>query len=314
MYVLGFDGGGTKTECVLMDAEENVRGQGRSGPSNPLRVGFGGSLAALCEAGQLALRNGKISLEEVAGICAGLAGTGQPDAAQKMKRLLNEEYPGREIHVCTDLELALEATGDGPAIILVAGTGSAAVGRDAQGRIARVGGHGPLLGDEGSAYDIGKRAAMAELRECDRSSVTSPLGAKILKELALDSWHEFQTRVHAVPDEVFPRIFPVVALAADEGDPGAQELLKLAAAELGSLVKDLVDRLNLREQKFLLVKSGGAIQRSRYFDEQLSQRLKEAAPFAEFGTLRTTVAEAAARIALSRLSNERCERVKRDGT
>ncbi len=312
-YVLGFDGGGTKTECVLMDAERNVRAKGRSGPSNPLRVGFGGSLAAVCEAGQLALRNGQVSLEDVAGICAGLAGAAQPDAARKMKRLLSEEYPGRDVHVCTDLELTLEATGDGPAIVLVAGTGSAAVGRDAQGRIARVGGHGPLLGDEGSAYDIGKRAAMAALRENDRSGITSPFGAKILKEVAVSSWQEFQTRAYAVPDDVFPRIFPLVARAADEGDSGAQELLGLAAAELARLVDELVDRLNLRERKFLLVKSGGAIQRSRYFDEQLDRRLRQVAPGAEFGALVTAAAEAAARIALRRVSGEGGERVERDG-
>jgi N-acetylglucosamine kinase-like BadF-type ATPase len=312
-YVLGFDGGGTKTECVLMDAEKNVCAQGRSGPSNPLRVGFGGSLAAVCEAGLLAMRNGKISLEDVAGLCAGLAGAAQPDAARKMKRLLSEEYPGRDVHVCTDLELTLEATGDGPAIVLVAGTGSAAVGRDAHGRIASVGGHGPLLGDEGSAYDIGKRAAMAALREYDRSNVTSPFGAKMLKELGVNSWQEFQTRAHAVPDDVLPRIFPLVARAADEGEPSAQELLKLAAAELGCLVNDLVERLKLREQRFLLVKSGGAIQRSRYFDEQLNERLRAAAPHAEFGALLTTAAEAAARIALRRLSSEGSERIEPDG-
>jgi N-acetylglucosamine kinase-like BadF-type ATPase len=300
-YVLGFDGGATKTECVLMDTRNSVRAHGRSGPSNPLRVGFGGALAAVSEATRLALQNAKVPLEEVAGICAGLAGTGQEESARKMKRLLSEEYSGRVVHVCTDLELTLEATGDGPAIVLVAGTGSAAVGRDPEGRVARVGGHGPLLGDEGSAYDIGKKAAIAELREYDRSGVCSVLGAKILKELQLQNWQEFQTHVYNLPDEVFPRIFPVMAQAADEGDAKARELLQLAAAELAWLANDLVVRLNLREQEFLLVKTGGMLQRSRYFDEQLNQRLREAAPQAEFGSLAMTAAEAAARIALRML-------------
>jgi N-acetylglucosamine kinase-like BadF-type ATPase len=312
-YVLGFDGGGTKTECVLMDAERNVHATGRSGPSNPLRVGFGGALAAVCEAGQLALRSANVSLEDVAGICAGLAGTAQPDAARKMKRLLGEEYPSRDVHVCTDLELTLEATGDGPAIVLVAGTGSAAVGRGSSGPVARVGGHGPLLGDEGSAYDIGKRAAMAELRKYDRTGVTSPFGEKILKEVSVSNWQEFQARAYAVPDDVFPRIFPLVARAADEGDSAAQEQLQLAAAELARLVDELVDRLQLREIKFLLVKSGGAIQRSRYFDEQLNQRLRMAAPQAEFGALIGTAAEAAARIALRRLQRVGIEKVEPNG-
>lgn len=303
-FVLGFDGGATKTECVLMDAEGTVRAQGRSGPSNPLRVGFGGALAAVSEAARLALQNARVPLEEVAAICAGLAGTGPAESSRKMKRLLSEEYTSRAVKVCTDLELTLEATGDGPAIVLVAGTGSAAVGRDAQGRIARVGGHGPLLGDEGSAYDIGKRAAIAELREYDRSERTSALGVKILKELGVRSWEEFHTHVYAVADEVFPRIFPVVAQAADEGDKGAQEMLQMAAGELAWLANDLVDRLHLRKERFLLVKTGGMVQRSRYFDEQLNRRLREAAPQAEFGALAMTAAEAAARMALRLLKNE----------
>ncbi len=313
-YVLGFDGGATKTECVVMDAEKSVLAQGRSGPSNPLRVGYGGALAAVSEAGRLALQNAKVSLDKVAGLCAGLAGTGHAEAVGKMKRLLSEEYAGRAVYVCTDLDLTLEATGEGAAIVLVAGTGSAAVGRDAHGHIARVGGHGPLLGDEGSAYDVGRRAAMAALREYDRVEATSPFGAKILKELGLDSWQEFQTRVYAVPDEVFPRIFPVVARAADEGDTGARGLLQLAAAELALLVNDLVDRLNLRRQKFLLVKTGGMVQGSRYFDEQVNMRLRESAPLAEFGALAMTAAEAAARIALRMLPIEGSERNEHGGS
>src|SRR3974390_1965873 len=132
-YVLGFDGGATKTECVLMDLETNVRARGRSGPSNPVRLGFGGALAAVSEAGRLALQNAKVSLDEVRGLCVGLAGAGEAETARKMNRLLCEEYSGEAVQVCTDLELTLEATGDGAAIVLVAGKGSAAVGRGAQG-------------------------------------------------------------------------------------------------------------------------------------------------------------------------------------
>jgi N-acetylglucosamine kinase-like BadF-type ATPase len=250
------------------------------------------------------MQDAKVSPEDVAAMCAGLAGAAASEASRKMKRLLSEEYPGRIVAVCTDLELTLEATGDGPAIVLLAGTGSAAVGRDIHGNIARVGGHGPLLGDEGSAYDIGKRAAMAAVREYDRTGQTSVLGMKILKELRMNDWQEFQARVHAIPDEVFPRIFPVIGKVADEGDTSAQEFLQLAAAELGCLVNDLVDRLDLREQKFLLVKAGGMVQRSKYFDEQIDHRLRNAAPYAEFGALAMTPAEAAARMALNLLNEQ----------
>jgi glucosamine kinase len=306
-FVLGMDGGGTKTECVVMDEAGLVRAEGRSGPSNPMRVGFGGALAAVCEAGRIALQNAKLSANDVISVCAGLAGTAQPESQRKMKKLLAEEFPIQIVHVCTDLDLTLEATGEGRAIVLIAGTGSAAVGRDLSGQVLRVGGHGPLLGDEGSAYDIGKRAAIAALRAADRNVPDSPLAARILRELQATDWEDLQLRVYRMPDEVFPRIFPVVCAAAGEGDPEARGLLGDAAEELASLVADLSQRLQLNDDKFLLVKSGGMIGRSAYFDGLLDERLRVAAPKAEFGALVITAAQAAARLALRLLVSPKVE-------
>jgi N-acetylglucosamine kinase-like BadF-type ATPase len=284
-----------------MDEAGLVRASGRSGPSNPMRVGFGGALAAVCEAGRTALQNAKLTSGDITAMCAGLAGTAQPESQRKMKKLLSEEYPGKIVQVCTDLDLTLEATGSGLAIVLIAGTGSAAVGRDRSGQIVRVGGHGPLLGDEGSAYDVGRRASIAALREADRGRPDSPLATKILRELRVSDWEDFHLRVYSVPDEVFPRIFPVVTAAADEGSSAARALLQDAAAELALLVADLTERLQLKSEKFLLVKSGGMVGRSDYFDHLLDQRLRMAAPHAEFGSLVVTAAEAAARLAVKLL-------------
>lgn len=297
-YVLGFDGGGTKTECVLMDEAGIVQAQGRSGPSNPMRVGFGGALAAVCEAGRTAIQNAKVSTADISVICAGLAGAAQPESQRRLKKLLGEEFPTQVVHVCTDMDLKLEATGEGRAIVLNVGTGTFAVGRDANGQVLRVGGHGPLLGDEGSAYDIGRRAMIAALRASDRGSKDSPLAARILHDLHASDWEELQLRVYRVPDEVFPRIFPVVTAAADEGDGEARALLEDGAGELACLVADLMERLKLHDEKFLLVKSGGMAGRSLYFDKVLDERLRMVAPKAEFGALVITAAEAAARLAL----------------
>jgi glucosamine kinase len=297
-FVLGLDGGGTKTECVLMDEAGLVRAEGRSGPSNPMRVGFGGALAAVCEAGRTAMQNAKLSPSDISVVCAGLAGAAQPDSQRKMKKLLREEFPTQVVQVCTDVDLKLEATGEGRAIVLNVGTGTFAVGRDFNGQVVRVGGHGPLLGDEGSAYDIGRRAMIAALRAADRGSKDSPLAARILHDLRAADWEELQLRVYRVPDEVFPRIFPVVTAAADEGDPEARMLLQDAAVELAGLVTDLMEQLQLNEEKFLLVKSGGMVGRSAYFDALLDERLRLAAPKAEFGALVVTAAQAAARLAL----------------
>jgi len=297
-FVIGFDGGGTKTECALMDEQGRVCTIARSGPSNPMRVGFGGALAAVSEAGRLAMQDAKLALGDVVAICAGLAGAAQPESKEKMRALLAEEYPGKLLRVCTDQDLTLEAVGGGPAVVLHAGTGSFAVGRSKDGPILRVGGHGPLLGDEGSAYDIGRRALIAALRVADRGGEDSPLAKQALKELRIGDWEDLHLRVYSAPDEVFPRIFPIVASAADAGDSEAQAILERAAADLAALVADLMERLDLQRQKFVLVKSGGTVGRSECFDRLLDDRLKLVAPQAEFSELVMSNAEAAARLAL----------------
>jgi len=300
-FVLGLDGGGTKTECVLMDEVGLVRAEGRSGPSNPMRVGFGGALASVCEAARNAIQNGKLAPNDVSVMCAGLAGAAQPESQRKMKKLLSEEFPHILVNVCTDLDLTLEATGEGRAIVLNAGTGTFAVGRDLHGQVIRVGGHGPLLGDEGSAYDVGRRATNAAMRAADRGMPDSPLAARILGDLRATDWDDLQLRIYRAPDEVFPRIFPIVASVAEEGDREARTLLQDTAAELAGLVADLQDRLQLNQEKFLLVKTGGMLGRSKYFDNLLDEHLRVAAPKAQFGELVVTPAQAAARLALREL-------------
>ncbi len=301
---LGFDGGGTKTHCVLIDAQGHILAESRSGPSNPMRVGFGGAMASVCDGARLALQTAGVSIDDLAAICAGNAGTGQPEASERMKTLLSQEFPRALVRICTDLELTLEAAGDGPVVVLLAGTGSAAVGRDGAGQVVRIGGHGPLVSDEGSAYDVGRRAVMTAMRAFEKKQQDSPLGDRILGELDFASWQELQARAVAAPDDVFPRVFPIVAAAAETGDLAARQLLQLAAADLASLVHDLVERLQLRDQTFLLVKSGGMLCRSAYFDQLIDQRLREAAPNAQFGALAITPGEAAARIALRLLSRQ----------
>ena len=300
-YVLGFDGGGTKTECVLMDESRRVVTSSRGGPSNPMRVGFGGALAAVCEAARMAIAAAKISDNAVASLCAGLAGTAYPESGRKMRALLEEEFPGKLVRVCTDMELTLRAIGEGAALVLIAGTGSAAIGRDAGGHTARVGGHGYLLGDEGSAYHAGQRAVREALRHFERTGSDISIGKKILSEIGAPSWADLQSRVYAAPDEVFPRLFPIVLQAAESGDETARSLLDDCAAALADLVSDLAERLQLQSRNFLLAKTGGMLGRSAWFDERLDRHLRKGAPAAQFSELQLSPAEAAAHLALQLL-------------
>ena len=299
--VLGFDGGGTKTDCVLMDEHGLVRARSQSGPSNPSRIGFGAAFGAVRDSAQQALHLAGAGNRDVAAICAGLAGTGQSADAKKMRALLVSEYPGIPLQICTDLDLALSAVQKGPAMVLIAGTGSAAIGRNAAEQIARVGGHGPMVSDEGSAYDIGRRAVMTALKEYDRTGADSTLGLRILMEMGSRKWPEIRKRIQSAPDEVFPRLFSVTAALADSGDSSAQGILRSAAYALAALATSLAERLQIAEEPFLLVKSGGMVGKCKYFDAQLQERLRVTLPHAQPAALEMPPAEAGARLALESL-------------
>jgi glucosamine kinase len=298
-FVLGLDGGGTKTECVLMDPGVEIIARSFSGPSNPYRVGVESATREIEKAADVCLQEARVGRNAVAAIGAGLAGTGDPGLKAGMRASLEKTFPGAAVSIFTDLETALAAAGEGPVIVLVAGTGSAAIGRNTQGQIWRTGGQGPRLGDDGSAFDIGSRAVARAMKERERLGTDSILGIKILEQLGYASWQELQERATLQPDIVFPLVFPVAAALADAGDLAAREILLQAAGELSSLVNAVAEHSGQAGDEIMIVKAGGTVGKCAFFDAQLDAALKRALPEAQIGRLRMSPAEAAARAARS---------------
>ena len=298
---MGLDGGGTKTDCVLMDETGRIIARGRGGPSNPSRIGVDAAVRGIREAVAAVLSNAGIKLEHVTDVCAGLAGVAAPERAEAMKKLIGEFFLPVRFELCTDLDLALMAAGSAPAIVLVAGTGSAAIGRDATGRIARSGGHGPQKSDKGSAFAIGKSALEAVRkggRDFPEEEIKS-LRAAILEQVSEDELARYADLEGEAADAVFPRVYPVVANAGDCGNKIARNLLNIAAIALAELVEEVQRELKLTESPFLLGKTGGMIRRSSYFDETLDAQLRRVAPRAMIENLQIPLAEVAASRALS---------------
>jgi N-acetylglucosamine kinase-like BadF-type ATPase len=296
--ILGFDGGATKTECVLIDGAGNILASGRSGPSNPGLVGFERAVEEIKKAAQASVFEARVKPDAISALCAGIAGVGAVKAADRMRVSLAAAFPNVVMRVCTDLEIALAATGTGPAIVLIAGTGSAAMGRGVNGQVRRAGGLGPQVGDQGSARDVGRKAAAAAKLERDKSGEESALGNQLKRQLGVANWREFESRTSAPLEQVYPQLFPVVANAADARDPVAREILRTAATDLAAIVKTLADDLQLQQIPFRLAKTGGMIGHCAFFDNELDSRLRDAAPTANIGLLPISPAHAAALLAL----------------
>ncbi len=165
--VLGLDGGGTKTVCVLMDSTGKVLGRGEAGASNYQVVGKQAAVLSI----QSAIIQAVASIErvKVEAICLGLAGVDRPGDIQVAQSFVEQlksstcvpitwTLPPSNIVICNDALIALVGgVGHSVGIVAIAGTGSIVFGRNQKGATKRVGGWGHILGDEGSAYYIASR-------------------------------------------------------------------------------------------------------------------------------------------------------------
>jgi glucosamine kinase len=281
-----------------MNEAGNILASGRSGASNPTQVGFERAIEEIKKAAQAAMMEARVPPEAISALCAGIAGAGAAKAADRMRLLLAAAFPGVPMKVCTDLEIALVATGACPAIVLIAGTGSAAMGRGANGEVRRTGGLGAQVGDQGGARDVGRKAVAAARGERDRTGEESAFGKQLKRQLGIAQWRELENRSNVPLEQLYPQLFPVVANAADAGDATARELLRAAALELAALVRTLADDLTLQQVPFRLAKMGGMVGHCAFFDDELDARLRDVTPTAKIGLLPISPAHAAAVLAL----------------
>jgi N-acetylglucosamine kinase-like BadF-type ATPase len=231
--VLGVDAGGTDCRAVLVrDGEILLRR--RLGPLNVLLHSD-----ALDRLAALILETGAVA----AGL--GLAGVRTAADADQIAAELRART-GVPVAVGDDTEAALAGAFRGqPGVVVIAGTGSGALGRDADGRTARVGGHGFLLGDEGGGYWIGREAVRAALRAADRTGPPTALAA-VVRDAFGDLAGAVQ-QVHARPTDrrLLSRLVPAVAALAEspQRDPEAARILAEAGDHLVGLAEAIRDRL-----------------------------------------------------------------------
>jgi N-acetylglucosamine kinase-like BadF-type ATPase len=302
-YYLGLDGGGTKTVAVVIDDTGRVLGEARGGASNPLRTSFARAFTALDDAAARALAVANADSAEVRGVSVGVAGTGRPRSAERVVAFLTTRFRDASIEALTDLEIALESVAEaGPAVVLVAGTGSAAFGRNASGQTARAGGWGPWFDDEGSAFDIGRGAMNRVARSRDSGAATLRLEQAIASQFGVADWQQVVGEVMRKPLDRLPEVFPAVVAAADAGDDVARGLLTGAADQLAFLATAVIRRLGLDRGAFALGRVGGVFGRASLLDERVVERLATVAPHAQLSKPAYSPAHAAARRALRKAS------------
>ena len=244
-FYLGFDAGGTKTDCALAD-ETQILARTQNGSIKPLRVS-----AAQAEANMRALlediaRQSGIDLKQVAVSCVGTAGLRLPQTKEWMQQIISCNAGG-EIFVVGDETTALDAAFPGQAgVLVIGGTGSNILGRTSAGKTFNVGGWGPALGDEGSGYWIGHEGLKMALRAHDFQQPTMILD-KVMRFWKADNLGEVTNIGNETPLPDFSLLAPLIVECAEQGDAVALEILHLGGHMLGENAAHAVHRLRALE-------------------------------------------------------------------
>jgi len=260
--LIGFEGGGTKTTCLIVGYDGSVKGRGTGGPSNILVVGKEKTNESLLAAVKEAT-GGKGLGEPASALCVGAAGSGNPEGKRLMQEVLSSlQLSERNVIVHDGVIALMGATAGKPGVVLISGTGSVCFGMNSRGEFGRASGWGYIIGDEGSGYDISRRAMIAALRAQDMRGEKTLLAEKLVVRLGLSSIEGLVGKVYAeaMPRDRVSALAPLVLDAAREGDAVAKDLLEYAGRELGMAAVAVARQLNMLGGEFEVATMGGILE------------------------------------------------------
>lgn len=263
-FFLGVDGGQSGTTAVIGDAQGQILGWGSAGPCNHVssdeaRTKFVRVMSeCLTQAAAQAGLDARLSRWRFKSACLGMSG-GLEDKYALLRELIESDHT----NITHDAAIALAgATAGAPGIIVIAGTGSIAFGRNASGETARAGGWGYIFGDEGGAFDITRQALRAVLREHEGWGGHTALTPALLEAAAAADANEM---LHLFYTDAWPRarvadLARTVSRIAQEGDPVALRLLHQAAQELALLALSVRRQLWSDGQPVTISWAGGVFE------------------------------------------------------
>lgn len=292
---LGVDGGGTKTHAVLADESGLVLGTGSSGPSNWEMVGLRGAGDAIGDALDRALAAAGLPKREISAAVFGLAGVDWPSDVPRVEGALEMLELSVPQQIVNDSFIALRAGTREPwGVVVIAGTGTVAAGRNRAGTHFRTLGLGRFLGDLGSASDVSEEAMRAVAHAYIGRGPETVLSEQLRRlteadsvELMLEEWSRGgEPQINAAP---------TVMSAAEAGDEVARSIVEWAGAELGASAAVVAERLELDHEPYELVLAGGLF---RGRSERLEQEIARCVPTAQLVRLRSEPVVGAALMAL----------------
>jgi N-acetylglucosamine kinase-like BadF-type ATPase len=304
--VVGVDGGGTKTEAVIMDAQQRVIGEGLAGPSNPLRVGVAGAVTAVREAIDSACAMAKLRRSDLVAAQIGLAGARRRELRERMRETLTPLGVG-EIEVVTDADIALYGATDGaPGLVVIAGTGSICCGINARRKRCCAGGWGPIAGDEGGGAWLARRALRAIAYAFDGRGPKTLLTESAVAYFRVNSADDLTTAIYAptITNERLAGFGRDVVDAAKRRDAVALQIVADGGTELGRAAVAVIRQLQMDRERFQVAYVGGVFRSAGVLMlDPLRAEVSKVAARAYFEPPHFAPAVAAARMARERVNH-----------
>ncbi|MBE5106394.1 ATPase [Bacillus thuringiensis] len=240
-YMIGVDGGGTKTESIAFDQNGNELAKGTSGFGNIL-IDYEDALSHIMDS----INQCRKSLinERCVCICLGLAGISAANTNELTLRL-KKEY-GTKIEVFNDAMIAHAAALKGKdGILTIGGTGAICVGRKG-GMYEYSGGWGHILGDEGSGYWIALQALKKMALQFDQGVSLCPLSLNIQRQFQLLTPSQIKCLVYTSSKDKVAAIAPLVIQEARNGNDDAHEIMMQAGKELARITVDVYNKMQCK--------------------------------------------------------------------
>ena len=247
-YVLGLDGGGTKTVAVLVEDSGRVLARAQGDSSNYQVIGGEKLGQVIRDVTEEILHQANLKGQQLDHLYAGLAGAGRPADREAIHSIITRQNLARTVTVDTDAAAALSgAFAGGPGIIVISGTGAICFGKSSSDVVYRCGGWGYLLGDEGSGYYIGQQAIMAALKDLDGRGMATSLRAMIEQKYSLSSIDLIISQIYSgkIDRSEIAGLTPAVFAEYEKGDNASQIIIETAGCEIGKIVAAVSRRMGL---------------------------------------------------------------------
>lgn len=281
--ILAIDGGGSRTRCRVMSRKGRLLGSGESGPSNHLLVAANIVKASLDGAINTALAQAGINLTETLFVSAGLAGVDYDGTGAREMEAMFGELGFARTSINGDMVIAhVGALSGRPGVLALAGTGSSILGIGASGERVKVGGWGPVYGDEGSAYRIAQNALRAAARARDSRGPETALLDELTTALGVNDFNESVRRVYTEGMETreIAALCKKVYDIALAGDEVAQDIFRQAGVELAESVAAAIRKLDFEERETLVSYQGAILESCDLVREHMISSLREYCPTA----------------------------------